>query len=96
MTAWAPPLDVEETDKEVLIRAEILGATADDLDVSIHGDALVVSGEKKEEVATRRRKLATSIKSAATAPSAAKSRFPPRSIPTMSKPMTKTVSCTSD
>jgi HSP20 family protein len=42
------PLDVEETDKEVLVRAEIPGVTAEDLELSIRGDSLVIAGEKKE------------------------------------------------
>ncbi len=46
--AWQPAMDVEETDKHVLVRAEIPGVKADDLDVSIQHGALVISGEKKE------------------------------------------------
>ncbi len=46
--AWQPAIDVEETDKQVLVRAEIPGVKPDDLDVSIQHGALVVSGEKKE------------------------------------------------
>jgi HSP20 family protein len=42
------PLDVEETDKEIFVRAEIPGVKAEDLDISMRGDALVISGEKKE------------------------------------------------
>jgi HSP20 family protein len=49
---WMPtgdmPLDVEEKDKEVVVRAEIPGVTAEDLDLSIAGHSLVISGEKKE------------------------------------------------
>ena len=45
---WSPPLDVEETDKQLLVRAEIPGVKADDLDIAIHGDTLVIRGEKKE------------------------------------------------
>ena len=45
---WQPAMDVEETDKQVLVRAEIPGVKADDLDVSIQHGALVISGEKKE------------------------------------------------
>jgi HSP20 family protein len=48
VTSWGPPLDVEETDKEVLVKAEIPGMKAEDLELSIRGDALVISGEKKE------------------------------------------------
>jgi HSP20 family protein len=50
LSTWGPPLDVEETDKEVLVRAEIPGVTADDLQLSINSNALVISGEKKETV----------------------------------------------
>ena len=46
--AWGPPLDVEETDKEIHVRAEIPGVNADDLELSIRGESLVISGEKKE------------------------------------------------
>jgi HSP20 family protein len=46
--AFEPPLDVEETDKEVLVRAEIPGVKADELDLAIQNGALVISGEKKE------------------------------------------------
>jgi HSP20 family protein len=42
------PLDVEETDKEITVRAEIPGVNVDDLEISISGGALVISGEKKE------------------------------------------------
>ncbi len=48
LPAWGPPLDVEETDKEILVRAEIPGVKAEELDLSISGDSLVISGEKKE------------------------------------------------
>jgi HSP20 family protein len=46
--AWDVPIDLEETDKEVSVRAEIPGVSADDLQLSIQGNALVISGEKKE------------------------------------------------
>jgi len=45
---WGPPLDIEETDKEILIRAEIPGVTPEELDLAISGNSLVISGEKKE------------------------------------------------
>lgn len=45
---WGPPLDVEETDKEILVRAEIPGVKAEELELSMSGNALVISGEKKE------------------------------------------------
>jgi HSP20 family protein len=45
---WGPPLDVEETDQEIHVRAEIPGVKAEDLELSINGDTLTISGEKKE------------------------------------------------
>jgi HSP20 family protein len=45
---WEPPVDVEETEKEVFVRAEVPGMKADDIDLSIHDNTLVISGEKKE------------------------------------------------
>jgi HSP20 family protein len=48
VAAWGPPMDVEETDKEVFVRAEIPGMKPDDLQISIHDNTLVIAGEKKE------------------------------------------------
>jgi HSP20 family protein len=48
LSNWGPAVDVEETDKDIRIRAEIPGVKADDLEISSRGDALVIAGEKKE------------------------------------------------
>ena len=53
MTPWGergfgPLLDVEETDKEIHVRAEIPGIKPEEFDISIAGGTLVISGEKKE------------------------------------------------
>jgi HSP20 family protein len=45
---WMPSVDVSETEKEVMVRAELPGIDPKDLDVSIVGNELVLSGEKKE------------------------------------------------
>jgi HSP20 family protein len=45
---WFPPVDVVENDKEVIVRAEVPGVDPKDLDISITGDRLTISGEKKE------------------------------------------------
>jgi HSP20 family protein len=42
------PLDIEETDHEISVRAEIPGVSPEDLQVSINGKMLIISGEKKE------------------------------------------------
>jgi HSP20 family protein len=49
LEGWAPLVDVSETDGEVLVRAEVPGIEASDLDVSISGNSLMISGSKKEE-----------------------------------------------
>jgi HSP20 family protein len=46
-TAWNPALDLGENDKEITIRVEVPGITPDAIDIQIHGDQLVISGEKK-------------------------------------------------
>jgi HSP20 family protein len=45
---WSPAVDVAESDKELTVRAELPGIDPKDLDVSITGNQLVLSGEKKE------------------------------------------------
>ena len=46
---WAPPLDVAETDEEIVVKAEVPGLEPADLEISIQGDTLTISGEKKSE-----------------------------------------------
>jgi len=44
-----PPVDLKETETAHLLAVELPGLTRDDIDLSISGDALVVSGHKTEE-----------------------------------------------
>ena len=46
---WMPPLDVNESENEVSVRAEIPGVDPKDLDLNISGNMLRISGQKKEE-----------------------------------------------
>jgi HSP20 family protein len=46
---WAPSVDVSETSKEVIVKAEIPGIDPKDLDVSVHGNVLTLRGERKKE-----------------------------------------------
>ncbi len=48
LTSWSPSLDVAETDNEVSIRAEIPGVDPKDLNITVEGNRLTISGEKKE------------------------------------------------
>lgn len=45
---WLPAVDVAENDKELTIRAELPGIDPKDLDVTVTGSQLVLSGEKRE------------------------------------------------
>jgi HSP20 family protein len=44
-----PAVDVEETDKEVIVTAELPGVTEKDIHVDLTGDMLTIKGEKKME-----------------------------------------------
>jgi len=47
---WAPPVDVAESENEVTVRVEVPGVNPADIGVTLTGNQLVVSGEKKETV----------------------------------------------
>ncbi len=47
-TRW-PAVDVQDKETEVLVKAEVPGCTAGDIDISVHGNMLTISGEKKQE-----------------------------------------------
>jgi len=46
--AW-PAIDVAEEDEAIVVRAEVPGCKADDIEISVHGNVLTISGEKKFE-----------------------------------------------
>ena len=43
-----PAIDVAEKDDAILVRAEVPGCKADDVDISVYNNTLTISGEKKE------------------------------------------------
>jgi HSP20 family protein len=45
---WSPEIELFEGEREITVRAEIPGLDAKDIDVSISGNRLTLSGEKKE------------------------------------------------
>lgn len=49
---WAPPVDVSETDNEVVVRTEIPGIASRDLEISVAGTTLSISGKKDESEET--------------------------------------------
>ena len=44
--AW-PTIDVAEDDDAIVVRAEVPGCKAQDIDISVYGNTLTISGEKK-------------------------------------------------
>jgi len=46
---WGLSVDVVDSDKEVVVKADVPGVDPKDLDISLAGNTLVISGEKKEE-----------------------------------------------
>ena len=48
-TVWSPTLDVSESEDAITVKAELPGVDPKDIDLSITGDILTITGEKKEE-----------------------------------------------
>jgi HSP20 family protein len=46
---WAPAVDVSETGKEVIVKAELPGMDAKEIDLSVRGDLLTIGGQRKQE-----------------------------------------------
>jgi HSP20 family protein len=46
---WAPVLDIEETDQNVIVRAELPGIDPKEVEIDVLGNILTLRGEKKEE-----------------------------------------------
>lgn len=49
LAAWSPTLDVDEDEKNITVRAELPGLDPNEIDLTVNGRVLTVSGEKKEE-----------------------------------------------
>jgi HSP20 family protein len=46
---WLPSLDVSETKDDFVVKAEVPGIDAENIDISLTGDVLTIKGEKKHE-----------------------------------------------
>ena len=46
---WSPSVDISQTKDKLVIKAELPGLDAKDVNVSISGDLLTIKGEKKKE-----------------------------------------------
>jgi HSP20 family protein len=50
---WSPAIEVAEGEKEVSVRAELPGIDPKDIDVTVVGNELILSGEKRESSETK-------------------------------------------
>ena len=46
---WAPSLDVSETKENIVVKAEVPGIDAKDIDISLSNDLLTIKGKKEQE-----------------------------------------------
>ncbi|MFC1765554.1 Hsp20/alpha crystallin family protein, partial [Planctomycetota bacterium] len=46
--AW-PALDVADHENEYVVKAEVPGCKAEDIDIAVSGNVLTISGEKRDE-----------------------------------------------
>lgn len=46
---WRPAIDIEENNGNLMVRAEIPGMSKEHIKVSVKGDLLTISGERKRE-----------------------------------------------
>jgi HSP20 family protein len=54
LTTWAPPCDIYETDKEVVIKAELPAVKKENVFVSLENNTLTIRGEREFEEETKR------------------------------------------
>ncbi len=50
-SGWVPAVDVHETEDDVVITAEVPGINREDIDISVSGDTVTISGRSGEEAA---------------------------------------------
>lgn len=44
---WVPSLDIADSEKEIVVRAEVPGVDPKDLNITVSGNVLTIAGEKK-------------------------------------------------
>ena len=49
LTEWVPAVDATEKDGNLIIRAELPGVKPEDVDISLSGNVLSISGERRAE-----------------------------------------------
>ena len=56
-SAWSPPVNVEETEEELRLTAELPGMKIDDIEIEVENKTLTLRGEKKAEEELEDRKF---------------------------------------
>lgn len=51
--AWAPPVDIRETESALHFTAELPGMSKDDVEITVENNVLTLSGERKFEKETK-------------------------------------------
>lgn len=49
---WAPAIEIQETDQDIMVKAEIPGIEAKDLEVQVTQEEVSITGENREEKQT--------------------------------------------
>jgi HSP20 family protein len=49
LTAWAPAVDIRETEHELVVNADLPGVDSKDLDIRVENNVLTIRGERKFE-----------------------------------------------
>jgi HSP20 family protein len=49
IAAWAPRIDIEETDKALVVKADLPGVEPKDVEVTVQDNTLFLKGEKREQ-----------------------------------------------
>jgi HSP20 family protein len=49
LTAWAPPVDIYETENELVVKADLPDVNPQDLDIRVENNILTIRGERKFE-----------------------------------------------
>jgi len=52
--SWSPRVDIHETEKEIIIDAELPGIAKEDIKVELKNGILTISGERKQEKKTEK------------------------------------------
>ena len=48
-STWIPPVNIEETENEVVVHVEIPGMKKEDINLSVRADMITISGEREQK-----------------------------------------------